>query len=594
MAVETIDQTVIATSSASGRKWLLKQYDERTSLALVQKFALPEITARILAARGITPDNAKNFLNPLLKNYLPDPSHLLDMDIAAERLSAAVIESENLVIFGDYDVDGATSSALLKRYFGMVGLETKIYIPDRIEEGYGPSIEAFQELKTGGADIIITVDCGTASFEPISHANNSGLEVIVIDHHLGADILPEAVAVVNPNRMDEITEHKNLAAVGICFLLAVAINRVLRKKGWFSHRPEPDLMQLLDLVAVGTICDVMSLTGLNRAFVTQGLKILAKRKNLGLSILGDVGKMNSLPNVYHSGFILGPRINAGGRIGKSDLGARLLSTFDQVEAQQIALELDKLNSERRTIETLILEEAIIQTKMNAEDGAVIFASGEGWHPGVIGIIASRLKEKYDKPAAVISLGGGIGKGSGRSVNGVNLGAAITSARMEGLLLKGGGHMMAAGFTVEEKRLNDFVNFINQSLRSQYEIYRQDKGVNIDAVINLTAINDELVKSIEKIGPFGNGNPEPKFVIKNVRVLKSDKIGENHLACIISEGVPSSSNAGKIRSVAFNCIGTTLGDMLTSSYGKDIHISGYIRTNNFTGKPEFLLNDAAYD
>lgn len=585
-----IQQEIKFNKSVNGYNWALRPYDERTSLALSQKFELPEITARLLAAKGVAIENAEDFLNPSIKNSLPDPYHLIDMEKAAKRLAEAVKANESVVVFGDYDVDGATSSALLKKFFAQLGLNAGIYIPDRIDEGYGPNTEALLRLRKEGADVVITVDCGTVSFEPLEEAKRSGLEIIVIDHHIGAEQLPDAIAVVNPNRIDETSPHTNLAAVGLSFLLAVAISRALRTDGFFKNRPEPDIMQLLDLVALGTVCDVMPLTGLNRAYVSQGLKIMAKRNNLGLKTLADVARMDGAPAVYHAGFLLGPRINAGGRIGKAWMGAKLLSTDDESEAEQIALELDKLNEERKAIETLVLDEALaLADKIN---DPVIIVAGEGWHPGVIGIVASRLKEKYRRPTAVIALKNGVGKASARSISGVDFGAAVTAARIEGLLIAGGGHKMAAGFTVEEKRLGEFKEFINSQLKNQVEKTLSQNIFTIDGLINTGGITVELAKSFEVIGPFGAGNSEPVFVLHNARIIKSDIVGEQHIRCIIGDGGAFPNPKTKLKAMAFRCLETPLGKALISSYGRDVHIAGKIKLNRWQGNEtaEFHIED----
>ena len=434
--------------SVKGYEIQIRKFNDDKIKHLSQMFDIPEIVAKILSSKSIEEEDIYDFLNPYIKNYLPDPSHLLDMDKSSDFLSKAVIDKSKITIFGDYDVDGATSSALLKRFFKMVGIKVDIYIPDRMTEGYGPNINALKKIKDSGSDIVITVDCGTVSFEPIKQAKDYGIDVIVIDHHLGSGTLPEAYAVVNPNRIDENSDCKNLAAVGVSFLLAVSITRSLRDKGYFKSTEEPDLLSLLDIVALGTICDVMTLKGLNRAFVKQGLKVINQRSNIGLSALMDVSNISGEVGVYHCGFIIGPRINAGGRIGKSHLGSKLLTTEDKDEAYQISQELEKLNMERRSIEEQILHQAFEKADNIDGDIPFLLVANDNdyiWHKGVVGIVASRIKEKYNKPCAILSLEGGVGKASARSISGVDLGAVITSARNEGLLIEGGGHAMAAGF-----------------------------------------------------------------------------------------------------------------------------------------------------
>jgi single-stranded-DNA-specific exonuclease len=613
---ETLQKTI--GTSVTGAIWHLNNADERMVLALSQKHNLPEVAARVLAARGLTTDEAENFLNPTLKSLLPDPFHFMDMEKAASRVADAIIKGEKIAIFGDYDVDGATSSGLLKRYFRDCGNDPLIYIPDRIDEGYGPNSEAMLELARRGITLCITVDCGTLSFEPIAAANKAGMEVIVIDHHLSTEMMPEALAVVNPNRIDEVSEYRYLAAVGMCFMLAIAVNSKLRSSGWFtenrhqvsgarsqeSHdfdaRPlatdtlntEPDLLSLLDIVALGTVCDVMPLTGLNRAFVAQGLKVLRNRKNIGLNALADVAGIDSIPSAYHLGFVLGPRINAGGRVGKSDLGARLLSTENYDEAIKIAQELNHLNAERKTIEQLVLEDAIAQVEQGDTEAPIIFASGQGWHPGVIGIVASRLKERYNRPTAVIALDNGIGKASGRSISGIDLGAAIISAQQQGILVKGGGHAMAAGFTVEENKIPELHEYLCKKFTANTEAFSSRK-LKIDGYLTVSALNTYLAKSLSKIEPFGVGNPEPLFAVTDAYLAKVDVIGGSHLKCIIGDA-RAGGKGGTIKAMAFRSVDTDLGRFLLSASGKNLSFAGKIKINNWQGyeRAEFFLEDVA--
>lgn len=586
--------TTTLMKSVTGALWQEREADERMVLALSQKFYLPEIVARVLVSRGYEVDNLADFLKPTLKNLLPDPFHFKDMEIAANRIADAVMNGEKIAIFGDYDVDGATSSALLKRYLRSCGNSPLIYIPDRIDEGYGPNAEAMQELGRKGIKLCITVDCGTVSFEPIAAAKQVGMEVIVVDHHLGAEKLPDAVAIVNPNRMDEISEYRHLAAVGMCFMLAVAINYKLRAAGWFSGKniKEPDLLQLLDLVALGTVCDVMPLTGLNRAFVAQGLKVMRARRNIGIAALADVAAIDNVPSAYHLGFVLGPRINAGGRVGKSDLGARLLSTENAEEAYKIAEELNRLNAERRTIEQLVLEEALLQVEEKGADDAVVIASGSGWHPGVIGIVASRLKEKYNKPAAVVSVENGIGKASARSVAGVDLGAAIISAYTDGILIKGGGHEMAAGFTVAAEKIEELLGFLNARFENNEAIYK-GRTLKINGFLSVSSVHAALAKSLAQLEPFGAGNSEPLFVVNDAILMKVDIVGENHLRCIIGDTKTDARNRS-MKAMAFRASDTEMGRFLLGNIGKKMNFAGKIRLNNWQGyeKAEFLIEDVA--
>ena len=451
--------------SLTGKLWRARACDDRIALALSERFDLPEIVGRVLAGRGVGLDQAESFLDPTLRRLLPDPSHLKDMDAAVKRLTRAITSGETVAVFGDYDVDGATSSALLKRFFASAGGKLVVYIPDRMKEGYGPNAPALLKLKKDGAAVAVTVDCGITAHEPLGAAKEAGLDVVVVDHHVGEPALPPAVAVVNPNRLDETSPHRQLAAVGVAFLLVVALNRALRAAGWYGDkRPEPDLMQWLDLVALGTVADVVPLTGVNRALVRQGLAVAARRANIGMAALSDVAGLKQAPAAYHLGFLLGPRVNAGGRVGEADLGTRLLSTEDADEARKIAAHLNDLNRERQEIERRVLEQAIEQVEKSGASGAIVHVIAEGWHPGVIGIVASRLKDRYARPALVTAIGGdGIGKGSGRSVNGADLGSAVIAARQSGLLMNGGGHPMAAGWTVAKGGAEKFAAFVAERL-----------------------------------------------------------------------------------------------------------------------------------
>lgn len=421
------------SSSLLEKRWRLRSGDERTALALSQRLGVPEIIGRVLVGRGVRIDDAERYLQPTLRDLLPNPSQFKDMDAGAERIANAITSGEKIAVFGDYDVDGATSSGLLKRFFDLIGVPLTVYIPDRMKEGYGPNKEAFDKLRSQGINLVITVDCGIVSFEPLEHARKIGLEVIVVDHHQAETRLPEAVAVINPKRHDETQEYAYLAAVGVSFILLVALNRFLRESGWYGSKSPPDLMHLLDLVALGTVCDVVPLVGLNRAFVSQGLKIMSQRRNPGLVALADVAGIDETPGTYHLGYILGPRVNAGGRVGKPEYGARLLASTNFDECVQLARFLDQNNTERKEIEQRVTDEALQLAESRLQgDEAVLVVAGEGWHPGVIGIVASRLKDAFQRPAIVIGLDGAEGKGSGRSVVGVDLGAAIGVARHKAL------------------------------------------------------------------------------------------------------------------------------------------------------------------
>jgi single-stranded-DNA-specific exonuclease len=562
--------------SLTGRRWVYRQGDDRAGLMLAQRLDLPEVVGRLLAARGVDVDSAPQFLNPTLRDALPDPDCLADMDRAVARLITAVKESEPIAIFGDYDVDGATSSALLARFFAAAGAPVRIYIPDRIREGYGPNAPALLRLRAEGIKVVITVDCGITAFEALDDAAQAELDVIVVDHHVAEPRLPAAAAVVNPNRL-------------------VALNRGLREAGWYDQegpnggRGEPDLLNLLDLVALGTVCDVVRLEGLNRALVTQGLRVMARRHNTGLAALADAAHINEKPSEYHAGFILGPRVNAGGRVGEASLGARLLTTGDVAEAGQLAAQLDGFNAERQAIEAEVLEEALAFVAEGDTEAPLICVAGEGWHAGVIGIVASRLKEKYQRPALVIGLDGDIGKGSGRSVEGVDLGSAIIAARQAGLLINGGGHKMAAGLTVARDRLPDLQAFLNERIGAAVAAGQVTPTLTVDAQIRLGGATTALVAAVQQLAPFGAGNPEPRFVLPSVRVAKADVVGKGHVRCILSD-----SGKGRLKAIAFRAAGEPLGDALLNTRGLSLQLAGKIRADTWQGREgvQLIIDDAA--
>ena len=577
--------------SLTGRRWMPRLEDDRLALQLAQQAEIPELVARVLAARGVTPETCEAHLNPTLKNYLPDPSSVADMDVAADRISRAIIGEEHVAVFGDYDVDGATSSALLKRYFEMVGAQLRIYIPDRIKEGYGPNAPAFMKLKDLGVSLIITVDCGTMAHKPLGIAKERGLDVVVVDHHQAEPQLPPAVAVVNPNRLDDTSGLGQLAAVGVVFLLLVALNRSLRAKGWFEgERREPNLLELLDLAALGTVCDVVPLTGLNRALVSQGLKVMGGRKNLGLAALGDVSKLDGKPGTYHAGFLLGPRVNAGGRVGRADLGARLLTTHDEAEAHEIAAALDTYNRERQAIEALVLEQALEQVGTQlARSGAnqappMIVAAAQGWHPGVIGIVASRLKDKYERPTFVIALDNkGEGKGSGRSIPGVDLGRAVTAALEAGLLSNGGGHAMAAGLTVPAGKLEALQTFLVGRVADDVLAAGETRLLKLDGALTTSAASRDMFDLLEQAGPYGAGNIEPRFAVPRVRIVRADRVGQNHVRCILA-----GDEGGRLKGIAFRAADSELGEGLLNSGGAVFHVAGRLKADDWQGRRDVQL------
>ena len=579
--------------SFTGKRWHERLADARLGLTLAQRLSVPEIIGRALAARGVGVEDAEAYLNPTLRDSFPDPHHLLDMDVAVERLVRAVRVGERIAVFGDYDVDGATSAALIKRFFAAVGAEVTVYIPDRLKEGYGPNEAALIKLRRQGIDIVITVDCGISAHRPLAAAAEAGLDVIVVDHHVAEATLPRAIAVINPNRLDEHSPHGALAAVGVAYLLCVAVNAGLREAGWYGDGgvAEPNLIQWLDLVALGTVCDMVPLTGLNRALASQGLKVLAKRRNPGLAALADVVGLDARPEAWHLGFVLGPRINAGGRVGDADLGVRLLTTNDESEARALAMRLDGQNTERKAIEAAVLEQALAQAE--GERGAgVVFVSAEGWHPGVIGIVASNLARRFGRPALVVARQNGVCKGSGRSVRGVDLGSSVIAARQEGLLIDGGGHPMAAGFTVARDKLGALREFIEARLTAEIEAGDIGPTLMLDGALKPEATTVELVDLIGRLGPFGSGNAEPRFAFPSIRVAKADVVGENHVRCFLAAS--ERQGGGRLKAIAFRSAGTPLGDALLDRSGLALHIAGHVRRDDWMGREgvQLLIDDAA--
>ena len=579
--------------SVLGYNWRQKPIDERHALTIHQKHGCSQILSRLLAHKNIALEEVEIFLNPTIRALLPDPFTLLDMDIAAAKIISAVKNKGKIVIFGDYDVDGATSSALLKRFLAMIGANAQIYIPDRILEGYGPNAAALLKLKEQGADLLITVDCGTVAFAPLEAAHQAGLEIIVIDHHLGALEKPKAIAIINPNRLDENFADKNLAAVGVCFLLCVAINKLLREENFYEQNKlsEPQLLSLLDLVALGTVCDVVPLIGINRALVAQGLKLLKTRQNIGLRAVCDIANLDEEPNSYHLGFILGPRINAGGRVGEAHLGADLLSNNDEEKVKSIAAKLDSYNKQRKIIEETVLQEAIAQIEKNKIYlNEIIIAFSPNWHPGVIGIVASRIKELYEKPTIIIAIKDDIGKASCRSIVGIDLGGAIVGARLNGILIDGGGHKMAAGFTIEKNKISALQKFLNEELGNEVARLNQGKSREFADILDITSANLNLAKEINSLEPFGSGNAKPKFMIKDLLIIKSDLIGadKSHISCLFS-----SKNLnlwqGKLKAVAFGAAKNALGDVLMAkNKSETINAIGQININNWMGNENVQL------
>ncbi len=553
-----------------------------------------DLIAGLLLARGCPPDEIDAHRAPTLRGFMPDPSMFRDMDVAATRLADAVEQGEAVTVFGDYDVDGATSAALLIRLLRGLGLDPQAYIPDRLMEGYGPSGEALVKIAASGASLIVTVDCGAQAFEALAMARGVGVDVIVVDHHKCAAELPQALALVNPNRLDEGegAAHGHLAAVGVAFLLGAALLRELRVRDFFAARPEPRLIDLLDLVALGTVADVASLKGLNRAFVTQGLKIMGAGRNVGLEALLAASRLKRAPQCSDLGFALGPRINAGGRVGKSDLGVRLLTTEDPAEAAEIAEELNRLNEERRAIEAGVQAEAeeIAATKGNR---AVAVIAGRGWHPGVIGIVAGRLKEKLGKPAIVIALDEtGTGKGSGRSISGVDLGAAVLAAKDMGLLVAGGGHAMAAGLTVAEGKLEAFADFIDERLSADVARASGDRALLLDVVVSCGGVSPTLVEALEGAGPYGMGWPAPRVAAGPMRVIKADIVGSGGHVRALMQG----DDGRSLKTVAFRSADSPLGQaLLAAPRDRRLWVAGRVKIDDWGARPaaEMHLDDAAW-
>ena len=575
-------------TSATGRCWRarLGPLEENEARAIAQRHGLPEIIGRVLAGRGVDCDGTEAFLDPSLKALLPDPSTLTDCEAAAERIADAIGRGERVTVFADYDVDGATSAALVVRALRAFGVEAAIYVPDRVTEGYGPSVDAIRRIGQT-TDLLIAVDCGSAAHEPLDEARRAGMEVVVIDHHPVGETLAPAHAIVNPNRQDDLSGQGILAAVGVTFVVLVALNRAMRRRGGAAAARCPDLLGLLDLVALGTVCDVVPLAGLNRAFVVKGLKLMRSRVNPGLTALCDHAKLSAPPGTYHLGFVLGPRINAGGRIGEAGLGARLLTSDDAETSARIAAELDRLNRERQTLETSALKEAeamLLPLEIEGTLPPVLVVAAPGWHIGVVGLVASRLKERHRRPALAVAFDvDGKGVGSARSVPGVDLGAAIRAAVDEGLLLKGGGHAMAAGFTVAADRLDALTEFLGARLADEVAGAQASDGLSIDGVLGPRGANEALVELLERAGPFGARHPEPLFAFSNLLVDTVNEVGDVHFRV----GLKAEDGA-KLDAMAFRARGTALGDRLVAARGGPVHVAGGLMLDTFRGVPKVRL------
>ncbi|SMP16111.1 exonuclease RecJ [Roseibium denhamense] len=574
--------------SANDNAWRerLSAAQTRAALAIAQQLGIPDVLARVMAARGVTPDQAEAFLDPSLKGLMPDPSSLVDMDAAVSRVADAVQTGKQIAIFGDYDVDGATSSAVLARYLQALGLSPAVHIPDRIIEGYGPNGPAIEALRQGGAELLITLDCGSTSFEAFETARKLALDVVVIDHHQVGETLPDVQALVNPNRQDDLSGQGHLAAVGVTFLFLVGLNRELRSRGAFEGRAQPDLMALLDLVALGTVCDVVPLQGLNRAYVSRGLAVMHQRRNFGLTALSDAARVSGKPVPYHLGFLLGPRINAGGRIGDAALGARLLMTQDPQEARMLAERLDQLNSERQAMEAVMLEQAGAEAAMAIKDRdpAVLLTGSEDWHPGIVGLIASRLKENHRRPAFAVAFDPmGKGTGSGRSIAGVDLGKAVRQAVDLGLLEKGGGHAMAAGLTVMRDKLDALERYFNETLKDDVEAATAHRDLKIDAALTATGATLDLMDQLEKAGPYGAGQPEPVFAFPAHRISFADVVGKGHVRATIAAG-----DGSALKAICFKAEDKPVGKMLLEGRGRTLHVAGSLSIDTWQGTPKVQL------
>ena len=574
--------------SVVGKNWIQKEFDLDEIKFIKENFYLDEIVAKLLSIRKIKKEEINFFLNPSIKNSLPNPYSLNDMQKAIDRTISCIVSNEKVGIFGDYDVDGATSTAILGNYFRALNLPYEIYIPDRQKEGFGPNEKGFDYLIENGSKLIFTVDCGTLSYLPIEYANTKKIDVIVIDHHQSEINLPKAHSIVNPNRFDDRSELNYLCAAGVCFMFLVALNKKLRENNWFINKSinEPDLLNFLDLVSLGTICDVVPLVDLNRAFVNQGLKVINQKKNLGLKTLIEISEIENNLTTYHLGYVLGPRINAGGRVGKSTHGAKLLLNNDSKDSFKISSELNNYNKERQLLEKELLKD-IMDKDYGLTDEPVIVLYGENWHEGIIGIIAARIKEKYNKPTFIISTKSGLGKGSARSIYGFDIGTAVIAAVQNKILIRGGGHKMAAGFTLDTDKISEFKNFLIRKFKSININLESKKNIFYDTEISPSAINIDFYDKINVLSPFGSGNPEPKFVIKNVRPLNSKIVGEKHIKSVF-EG----SDSSVFKTITFNCVDNELGSYLLKKNIKNFNILGKLSLNEWRGQKnvEFIIDD----
>jgi single-stranded-DNA-specific exonuclease len=577
--------------SLTRRRWIWRQGEDRVGLGIAQRLGVPEVVGRLLAARNVGLEAAADFLNPTLRALLPDPSVLRDMDRAAARLAEAVRGGETVAVFGDYDVDGACSGALMTSFLRGLGCTVIPYVPDRMTEGYGPNVPALQELAVRGATLLVCVDCGTAAGDVLACLSGRA-EVVVLDHHKSEGLPPDVLATVNPNRLDCPSGLGSLCAAGVAFLTAIATVRELRRGGYFAGADEPDLLALLDIVALATVCDVMPLTGLNRAFVTQGLRVMARRERPGIAALLEVAQVKDRPNAATLGFALGPRINAGGRISEADLGLRLLLCEDLVQARGLAEMLDAVNRQRQTVEASMLEAAMAAAEVQIAAGRpAVLVAGVAWHPGVVGIIAGRIKERFNRPACVAALADGIAKGSGRSVVGLDLGAAVIAARQAGMLLTGGGHAMAAGFSLAESGLPAFHEFLNERLAAASEL-PSAADLAVEGTVSVPGCTIELAQQLGRLAPFGNGNEEPMLILPRVRVVRADRVGrEGNSIRVFVEG---EGGSGRLKAMMFRAREGALADALLKRDGLPLHLAGHLRAEEWNGTVSagFFISDAA--
>ncbi len=581
------------TRSAKGQRWQTRLQDQRLAQGIAQKNDLPEILGRVMAARGVGIDEVETWLNPTLRGLMPKPSALMDLEKGAARLAHAIMSKEKIGVISDYDVDGVSSAALVVRFLRAVGSDAIIYIPDRISEGYGPSEKAVSALKQQGAELLLTLDCGVLSHDPLAHAAKIGFTTIIVDHHQAELELPQAYAVINPNRQDDLSGQGHLCAAGVVFLLLATTNKILRERRHYPNDQEPNMLQWLDLVALATVADVVPLKGLNRAYVTQGLKIMARRDNLGLACLADVGGLKRRPDVYGLGFVLGPRINAAGRVGHADLALALLTTPDKSEASALAHQLNDLNRHRQAVELRVVDEAIAQAEAamgNERQPSVLVVAAENWHPGVVGLAASRLKDRFRVPAFVLAINKTTGHatGSGRSIAGADLGKTIRAAADNALLIKGGGHSMAAGLTLEISQLAAFRQFVDEALAVSVA-ENQQRSLLIDGALSASAATLDLIELLEQAGPYGSGNQSPMFVFPAHRITYADRVGTDHIRCMLV-----ASNGAKLKAIAFRALGTELGELLLSERQHPIHVAGRLVMDEWGAKrvPSLQIEDAA--